>query len=224
MVSLKYKKLHKWNLSYDEAVSIQNKLKGNLVHKNVSKIPQLVAGVDISFPSKYTGLCVIVLMDRQLNVVDYIHHTDSINFPYIPGLLSFREGPLFFKTINKLKAIPDIFFFDGQGIAHPRGLGLAAHMGLFLQMPTIGIAKSKLFGTFTEPKRAKGSWSALLGKRKELIGAVLRTKNNTKPVFVSPGHLIDVVSSVRITLAFTKNYKIPEPTRRAHILTQKLKN
>ncbi len=215
--------LHKWNLSYSEAITIQNKLRRKLIHKDVNQIPELVAGVDISFPSKNTGLCVIVLLNKKLNLVDYISHIDRVNFPYIPGLLSFREGPLFLRTVKKLKAKPEIFFFDGQGIAHPRGLGLAAHMGLFLHMPTIGIAKSKLFGTFNEPEKIKGSWSALIGKNNELIGAVLRTRNNTRPVYVSPGHMIDVVSSVRIALAFTKNYKIPEPTRRAHILTQKLK-
>jgi deoxyribonuclease V len=223
VVTLNYVKLHEWNLSYSEAVSLQNELKRKLIHKSVSKIPELVAGVDISFPSKYVGLCVIVILDKQSNVIDYVQYSDKIDFPYIPGLLSFREGPLFLKTLKKLKTKPELFFFDGQGIAHPRGLGLAAHMGLFLQLPTVGIAKSKLFGTFNEPERTKGNWSALFGRENKMIGAVLRTRTNTKPVFVSPGHMIDVISSVRITLAFTKTFKIPEPTRRAHILTQKLK-
>ncbi|TYB92334.1 MAG: endonuclease V [Kosmotoga sp.] len=220
---MNYIELHKWNLNYSEAVALQNELKSKLTHKNVNKIPEIVAGVDISFPFKDVGLCVIVILDKHLNVVDYIYHTDRIDFPYIPGLLSFREGPLFLKTLKKLKAEPEMFFFDGQGIAHPRGLGLAAHMGLFMQKPTIGIAKSRLFGTFVEPDKSKGNWTALVGKKNEVIGAVLRTRTNTKPVFVSPGHLTDVISSVRITLAFTNTFKIPEPTRRAHIITQKLK-
>ncbi len=143
-------------------------------------------------------------------------------FPYIPGLLSFREAPVCIKAVEKLKTTPDIFIIDGQGIAHPRRLGLAAHLGLIFGKPTIGCAKSKLTGSFENPGPQKGSYS-LLKDKNETIGAVLRTRANVKPVFVSVGNKCTLDDAIEITLACAIKYRLPEPTRLAHQAVTKLR-
>jgi deoxyribonuclease V len=143
-----------------------------------------------------------------------------VSFPYIPGLLSFREAPILLKAFKKLRHTPDIVIFDSQGIAHPRGLGLASHMGLLLDTPSIGCAKSRLVGTFKEPGTRAGARSPLKHEGKH-IGTVLRTRDGVKPVFVSPGHKIDMRGAVRWVLKCCKGYRLPEPTRAAHHLSNK---
>ncbi len=214
-----------WNLKTDQAIKLQNQLRSRLI----SSLPegfelQTLAGVDVSFPGPGVGLCVIVVLSAVTGeVLEIAHHSMKVTFPYIPGLLSFREGPIFVETVTRLKVKPDLYFFDGQGIAHPRGLGLAAHMGLILKKPTIGVAKSHLFGHYEEPGNEKGTWSPLKDDKGGIIGAVVRTRAGKKPVFVSPGHLIDVEHSIEYTLKYTTKFRIPEPTRLAHLWTQKLK-
>jgi deoxyribonuclease V len=146
----------------------------------------------------------------------------KLTFPYIPGLLSFREAPVCIEAVEKLKTEPDVFIIDGQGIAHPRRFGLAAHLGLFFDKPTIGCAKSRLTGMFEEPPPEKGGHT-LLKHKDEIIGAVLRTRTNVKPVFVSVGNKCLLEDAIRITLACTTKYRLPEPTRRAHQLVSKLR-
>ncbi|OAA30833.1 endonuclease V [Kosmotoga arenicorallina S304] len=208
-----------------EAIMLQKQLKSQLI-LDLPKAFELrtVAGVDVSFPEPGMGLCVIIVLSATtLEIIELAHHFMKVEFPYISGLLSFREGPIFLETHAKINSQPDLYFFDGQGTAHPRGLGLASHMGLLLGKPSVGIAKSHLFGSYENPGLDKGQWSPIKDHTGNIIGAVLRTRTGKKPVFVSPGHLIDIKHSIELTLKFTTKYRIPEPTRLAHIWTQKLK-
>jgi len=144
-------------------------------------------------------------------------------FPYIPGLLAFREGPAIIETFKKLRQRPDLLIIDGQGIAHPRGFGIACHVGVLLDIPAMGIAKKRLYGNYDEPGEKRGSSSPLMSKEGDVIGSVLRTRDNTKPVFVSPGHRLDTESAREIALQCARGYRIPEPTRRADIYVAELK-
>jgi deoxyribonuclease V len=141
--------------------------------------------------------------------------TDRVEFPYVPGLLSFREAPLILAALEKITAVPDLIMVDGQGIAHPRRMGLASHLGLFLGVPTIGCAKSRLCGECEEPGNEPGSYADLTDKG-EVIGATLRTRAGVKPVYVSIGHMIDLPSAMHWVLACCRGYRLPEPTRLAH--------
>jgi deoxyribonuclease V len=143
-------------------------------------------------------------------------------FPYIPGLLSFREAPLLLRVFQELPVTPDIVIFDGQGLAHPRCFGLACHVGLFLDVPSVGCAKSRLIGEHDEPAAKRGSFAPLTYNGKT-VGAVVRTRDNVKPVYISPGHKVDVESAVRVILKTCRGYRLPEPTRLAHLLSQKAK-
>jgi deoxyribonuclease V len=144
------------------------------------------------------------------------------SFPYVPGLLSFRESPSVLEAWSKLKTEPDAVMFDGQGIAHPRRVGIASHVGLLIERPTLGCAKSVLVGKYDEPDPARGSWTKMIDKG-EVVGAAVRTKNNVQPIFVSPGHLIDLEGAIRLTLECYGGYRQPEPTRRAHLLVNALR-
>ena len=225
MIDVEYKLLHEWNVNAETAISIQNEIKKKLKIVPFNGSVELIAGVDLSFPAKDKGLAVIVLIEYpSLKLVDYVYEIVDINFPYIPGLLVFREGPAFLKTWEKLSTKPDVVIFDGQGIAHPRGIGIASHMGLFINMPTIGVAKSKLYGWYDPLPENEWSYVELKDKNNHKIGYVVRTKKGVKPIFVSPGHLTDPDSSLEIVKKVTiPGKRIPEPTRMAHILTQKLK-
>ncbi|MEK6546554.1 MAG: deoxyribonuclease V [Nitrospinota bacterium] len=243
---MQYKNLHKWDVSPAEAVEIQNNLREKIILKSTPLHPPLIrgelkgwyiAGADISCNrSSPLGYAVVVVMTfPDLEVVEEKQVEAEIKFPYIPGLLAFREAPILLKTFEKLKIEPDLIIFDGQGIAHPRGMGIASHLGIILDKPTIGCAKSKLFGTYKEPGENKGDFSYLYSpspqsspqrgeELKGIIGAVVRTKANTKPLFVSIGHKINLSASVRFVTECTKGYRIPEPTRLAHNLVNRLRN
>ncbi len=215
---------HSWDLSPQEAIKLQEELKEKIIlKKGFSKIKR-IAGADISFSKKSNRAyaAVIVFSFPELEILEEEYTIGNLSFPYIPGLLTFREGPLLIETFKKIKIEPDVIIFDGQGIAHPKRLGLATHMGILLDKPTIGCAKSKLIGTYQEPEREKGSYS-LLKDDGEIIGAVLRTKEDVSPVFVSPGHKIDLKSSIEIVLECLRGYRLPEPTRQAHLLVNKLR-
>jgi len=164
----------------------------------------------------------------HFEIIETATVVQKVNFPYIPGLLSFREAPACIAAVEKLKLSPDVFIIDGQGIAHPRRLGIASHLGLFFDKPTIGCAKSRLIGAFEEPPLQKGSYSLLkitnhepLTTNHEIIGAVVRTRTNVNPVFVSVGNKCTLDDAIRIVLACTTKYRIPEPTRLAHQLVSK---
>ncbi|HOK16593.1 MAG TPA: endonuclease V, partial [Defluviitoga tunisiensis] len=169
------------------------------------------------------AIAVITTFDyRSLSLIDVTWATDFVKTSYIPGFLAFRELPIFLKAWEKLQIEPEIVFFDGQGYAHPRRMGLATHASFFIEKPTIGIAKSKLIGDYVEPGYKKGDYSFLYHKN-EKIGIVLRTKDKVKPIFISPGNWIDFRDSLEYTLNFCTKYRIPEITRQAHLYTQNLK-
>ncbi len=229
---MQVKDLHDWDLSYSQARELQISLAGKVEFKPVRKKVKLVAGIDCALggsPRIFRGrgakriyAAVVVLKLPQLELVETVGADAELTFPYIPGLLSFREAPVCIEAVKKLRNRPDVFMIDGQGIAHPRRLGLAAHLGLFFDTPTIGCAKSRLIGDYEEPPAQKGTYSPLTDKE-EVIGAVLRTRNNVKPVFVSVGNKCRLEGAIGITLACTTKYRLPEPTRLAHQHVGKLK-
>ncbi|WP_375447404.1 deoxyribonuclease V [uncultured Fibrella sp.] len=211
--------LHEWPDSAEAAIAIQQQLRGQVRIQPLSGPAETIAGCDISFnkfeETVYAGIVVL-----RLDTLETIAEATAItttSFPYVPGLLSFREIPALLEAWNNLTIMPDVVVFDGHGIAHPRRLGIAAHAGLWLNRPTLGCGKSVLVGRYEEPAPARGSWSPML-HRGEVIGAALRTKNKVNPVYVSPGNLIDLETSVDLMLRCDGGYRIPEPTRRAHNL------
>jgi deoxyribonuclease V len=221
---MNYLELHPWRIGYKRAVSIQEALRRRLLLSPPAKIPRLIAGADASYGKRgdfFYGAVVVFSLDPW-RLVDQAFARGRVSFPYIPGLLSFREAPILLRAFRKLKTAPDLIIFDSQGIAHPRGLGLAAHMGLLLNAPTIGCAKSRLVGAYREPGAGAGCRAPLIhdGKR---VGTVLRTRDGIKPVFVSPGHLMDHRGSVRWVLRCCRGFRLPEPTRHAHILVNQIR-
>ncbi|MEZ0538536.1 deoxyribonuclease V [Fibrella arboris] len=211
--------LHEWPDSPEAAIAIQQQLRGQVRIQPLTGPVETIAGCDISFnkfeETVYAGIVVL-----RLDTLETIAEATAItttSFPYVPGLLSFREIPALLEAWNNLTIMPDVVVFDGHGIAHPRRLGIAAHAGLWLNRPTLGCGKSVLVGRYEEPALERGSWSPML-HRGEVIGAALRTKNKVNPVYVSPGNLIDLETSVSLMLQCDGGYRIPEPTRRAHNL------
>ena len=224
-------KLHSWNLSYSRAREVQADLACKVEFTPLKKGPKLIAGIDCAFSKDGERIfaAVIVLRLPQFELVEMVNAARKVTFPYIPGLLSFREAPVCIAAVEKLQNQPDLFIIDGQGIAHPRRLGLAAHLGLFLDQPTIGCAKSRLTGTYEEPPLEKGSYCLLKDEKRkqksqpETIGAVVRTRSNVKPVFVSVGHKCLLEDAVRVVLDCAVKYRLPEPTRLAHQAVSRLK-
>ena len=207
---------HAWNVSPCEAKSIQIELRERVVLQNDFSHIEVVAGADLAVDKSsnegYAG--VIVYSFPELKEVERRHAHCKLSFPYIPGFLAFREAPALLEAFVKLEHEPDMIIFDGQGFAHPRGLGIATHMGLLLDKPTIGCAKSRLIGSFEEPGPQVGDYSPLvLGEK--TIGAVLRTRRNVKPIFVSQGHRIGLETCIDILLQCSDGYRIPKPTREA---------
>jgi deoxyribonuclease V len=211
--------LHSWKVTPKQAFYIQKDLATQVELKNHLQVPEWIAGADISMNmgSQEAFAGIVVLNARTLEIDSEYFIKGKIEFPYIPGLLSFREAPLLLKLFKKVSPAPQLIFFDGQGIAHPRKLGLASHMGLLLNCPTLGCAKSRLMGTYREPGLKKGCRTRLMDENNDIIGKALRTRDNCKPIFVSVGHQIDLDTAVHWTMKCTTRYRIPEPTRLAHI-------
>ena len=211
------KPLHDWNLTADEAIKVQKELREQLdLTWDETRVITTVAGVDSSFPEEKARCSIVVLRYPDLTPLEGVTADVPLVFPYIPGLLSFREGPAVLAAWDKLTVKPDLLMFDGQGIAHPRGIGIAAQMGLWLQRPSIGVAKSRLYGKHEAIGLQRGDRVALLDNRGNTIDSVLRTRERTNPLYVSPGHLIDVEHATRFVLACCTGYRLPEPTRWAH--------
>ncbi len=219
-----YTPLHNWNLSATEAVALQQQLRHQIRIEPLTSQPKTIAGCDISFnkfeETVYAGI--VVLRLDTLETIDQSGVVSKATFPYIPGLLSFREIPALLDAWQQLQTVPDVVMFDGHGTAHPRRIGIASHGGLFLNRPTFGCGKSVLVGKFDEPAPERGSWSPMRHYG-DIIGAALRTKNKVNPVYVSPGHLINLDTAIELTLRCDGGYRIPEPTRRAHNLVNALR-
>lgn len=218
IAGVKALRLHPWDVSPSEAIAIQRTLADRVVVSRVEREPRLVAGLDISgvgADGRATAAVVVMTYPELETVECRVFHAEAA-FPYVPGLLSFREVPVLVPALESLVARPDILLVDGQGIAHPRRFGIACHLGLLFDISTIGCAKSRLIGSFEEPGLAKGS-RQMLKDGEDVIGAALRSRDGTKPIFVSVGHKIDLDSALRIVMACARKYRIPEPTRRAHL-------
>ena len=209
--------LHDWNLTTLEARDLQNRLATEISRVGSVIEPRFIAGADVSIKkSRGTGTAAVVVLEYpELNPVETKIMQGEIDFPYVPGLLSFREAPLILQAFEQLTHTPDLIMVDGQGIAHPRRLGIAAHLGLFFDTPTIGCAKSRLCGTHKEPAPEPGNYEELTDKN-ENIGVVLRTKYNTKPVYISIGNKISIEDAIFWVMRCCRGYRLPEPTRLAH--------
>jgi deoxyribonuclease V len=214
---------HSWDVTPGEAIEIQKQLRAKVIPRGRVETPRLVAGSDVAFVGDTAYACVVVLAFPRLEIVETVVHKERVSFPYIPGLLAFREMPALAQAFSRLRHDPDLIFIDGQGLAHPRAAGIACHIGAALDRPTIGCAKSLLCGTYKEPKPARGSVSDLCDDAGRAIGAVVRTRDGVQPVFVSIGHKIDLAQAVTFTLACGKGYRIPEPTRQADLLAERAK-
>jgi len=210
--------LHSWQVSTAEALDLQLRLASQVHRSNEVASPRFIAGVDISV-ERAQGMAtgaVVVLNYPELRVVETKVVNGNVAFPYVPGLLSFREAPLTLAACERLSVTPDLILVDGQGIAHPRRMGLASHLGLFLDTPTIGCAKSRLCGSHQTPGWKPGSYAELVDGE-ETIGAALRTKLGTKPIYVSIGHKVDLETAIYWVTQCCRGYRIPEPTRLAHL-------
>jgi deoxyribonuclease V len=207
-----------WRVTPARAREIQLELAGEISRIGTVISPKLIAGVDVSVNrfAKTGTAAVVVMRFPDMEVMETGLVTELVEFPYVPGLLTFREAPLILAAFEKLTVTPDLVMVDGQGIAHPRRIGLASHLGLCLGMPTIGCAKSRLIGEYAEPANEAGSYTELRDNG-EVIGAAVRTRAGVKPVYVSIGHMIDLPSAVRLVLGCCRGYRLPEPTRLAHM-------
>lgn len=211
------KPLHSWNVSVEEAIQIQEALKDRIILKKPFSKVRTMGGGDVAYSKNENRLfgAIVVLSFPDMEILDMATADGKIPFPYIPNLLSFREGPILIQIFEKLRVKPDIMVYDGQGIAHPRGIGLASHMGLWFDLPSIGCAKTPLLEGFSSPGASKGSfeWIRREGKK---VGAVLRTREKVNPLFISPGHRIDLLTSIHLILESCRGFRIPEPLRKAH--------
>ncbi len=211
---------HGWNLSPREAIALQKEIAPRVIARDDFGAIRRVAGVDTGFEDNGTVTrAAIVVMDADsLDVIESVLHREPTRFPYVPGLLSFREIPALLGAFERLQELPDLLLCDGQGIAHPRRLGIAAHLGVITGLPALGVGKSRLTGKHDEPGNARGDSTPLIDKD-EIIGRVLRTRANVKPVYVSVGNRVSLDTATELVLRFTTRYRLPEPIRAADRLS-----
>ncbi len=216
--------LHSWDLSAKEAVALQKQLAPQVRIEPLQSPPKFIAGADLSFDkgSDEVWAGIVVLSFPDLQIVEERGLQTRAPFPYVPGLLSFREAPAVLEVWEQLQHKPDVLVLDGQGLAHPRRFGLACHLGLWLDVPTYGSAKTLFVGDFQDLGEERGS-SADLVHRGEVVGAAVRTKKKTTPVYVSVGHKLTLDDAVDLTLRCDGGYRVPEPTRRAHLFVNRLR-
>ena len=216
---------HAWDLSPEQAFALQNQWRERVIQTDDFPTINTIAGVDVAYSKDETHLVgAVVVLDAQSLAIQTISYAEErVSFPYVPGLFSFRELPSLLAAFAKLEALPDLVVCDGQGIAHPRRLGLACHLGLMLDIPTLGCAKKRFIGEFSEPAAQRGASSDLI-EDGEIVGKVLRTQAQIKPVFVSVGHRISLASACDWVLKLTPHYRLPETTRTAdHAVREYLK-
>jgi deoxyribonuclease V len=216
---VKARRLHGWSLSPKQAIALQARLRDRVETEDRIGIVRYVAGIDVGFEDggATTRAAVAVLDARSFALVDRAVVREPTRFPYVPGLLSFREAPAVLAACERLRVAPDLILYDGQGFAHPRRFGIASHVGVLLDTPTIGVAKTRLIGEHRAPPDRRGAWVPLRDKG-ETVGAVLRTRAGVKPVYVSIGHRVSLPTAVRWTMACVTRYRLPETTRWAHRL------
>ncbi|KZE65736.1 endonuclease V [Paenibacillus polymyxa] len=214
---------HNWDLAETEAIKLQQELSKKVTKEDQFPEIHYVAGVDVAYSEQSDLLvaAIVILEAHSLNIVESVVVEDSVQFPYISGLFSFRELPSIVKAFRKIKTFPQLVVCDGQGIAHPRRFGLASHLGVIFDIPTIGCGKTKLLGDFQEPSKERGACSLLMN-REEIIGSVLRTQENIKPLFVSVGHRISLETACNWILKLSPRYRLPETTRQADQLVKKV--
>ncbi len=210
-----------WTGSVEPWKRAQQEIRSRVVIEPLRELPQRVAGVDCAYSAdgKYAKAAVVVFDRVEKQIVEQHALTMPCRAPYVPTYLTFREAPAIFAVLDRVKSSFNAILFDGQGLAHPRRCGLATHLGVLLDMPSVGCAKSRLIGTFDEPNPTAGSYSKLMDKD-EQIGVVLRTRDNVNPLFVSVGHRVDIDSAIALTLACCTKYRLPEPTRMADKLSK----
>jgi deoxyribonuclease V len=210
---------HRWDLTPKEAMALQVKLATRVVREDTAREVRRVAGVDVGFEDdgKVSRAAVAVLEFPGFALAERVVVREPTRFPYIPGLLSFREAPAVLAAFERLRAVPDLILYDGQGVAHPRRFGIASHIGLLLDTPTIGVAKTRLVGEHRQLPERKGAWVPLVDHG-ETIGAVLRTRASVTPLYVSIGHRVSLEGAIRWVMACTTRYRLPETTRWAHHL------
>lgn len=217
-------RFHPWNVTPTRAVQIQRRLRTRVVASGRVR-PACVAGADLAFfpGSDRVIASVVLLAYPSMKILETVVRLDRTSFPYVPGLLSFRETPPLLRAFQRLRQVPDLIFIDGDGLSHPRAAGIACHMGVLLDIPVIGCAKSILYGRFMEPRNRVGAVSYLYDKQHAIIGAAVRTRAGVQPVFISVGHRISLAHAISLTLRCAKGFRIPEPTRQAHILAERAK-
>lgn len=214
---MKINHLHNWALEPKEAIALQKKIASQVITNTPIDLAsvKLIAGVDVSVKNNVSQAAVVVLTYPELEPIEIVRAQQPTSYPYIPGLLTFREGPVLEEAFQKIEHEPDVFVFDGMGQIHPRKIGIASHMGLWLDKPTIGCGKTHFIGDYEQPGNNKGDYNDIIYKG-ERIGVVLRTRDNVKPVYISVGHRADLESSIELTLAVTPKYRLPRPIRLAH--------
>ena len=214
---------NEFDVTTREAITIQLALAPKIITENRLKSPpNLILGLDVSVNRNSEAVAAAVILSYPgLEVIEKAVLKSKVSFPYVPGLLSFREIPITLQICEKLNLQPDLVMVDGQGMAHPRRIGLASHLGLLLNIPTIGCAKSRLCGEYEEPEDAIGSFNFVRDKG-DIIGAALRTRSGSKPLIISIGHQIDLPSAINWVLKCGKGYRLPEPTRMAHLASRGL--
>ena len=215
---------HRWDICPRDAIELQKKLTGKVSFAPLTAAPRTIAGVDCAFlDGGRRIIAAAVLCDATtMDVIASAHDIRACEFPYVPGLLSFREAPAVIAAVKKLPSRPDLLMCDGQGVAHPRGLGLGSHVGLWMDIPTIGVAKSRLCGKHRPPGSRRGSRTQLRYEGK-VVGAVVRTRTAVRPLYISVGHRVTLGDAIRWTLRCARGVRLPEPTRRAHQLVTTLK-
>ncbi len=208
---------HRWDLSPEEAVALQRELASAVIPHTTfdPEAVRTVAGVDVSFPQSLARAAVVVLSFPELEPLAAAVVEAPVSFPYVPGLLAFREGPAVLAALEKLGRWPDLFLFDAHGLAHQRRLGLASHLGVYLDRPSLGCAKSRLVGQHDLPPNQRGAWTPLIDGG-ETVGAVVRTREGVSPVYVSIGHRIDLPTAIEFVVRCCSDYRLPETTRWAH--------
>ncbi|MCS7233347.1 MAG: deoxyribonuclease V [Synergistetes bacterium] len=217
--------MHKWNITPEEAIKLQNELRSKIVLENRVDISRLeiIAASDLAYDGDIGYAVVLVYSYPRLSLLEKISVKKEVKFPYIPGLLAFREMPLLIDAASRLSKKPDVWLIDGAGLAHPRRMGIATHFGIYMDTPTVGCAKSHLFGKFKEPGLKQGDYSYIYDGD-EIIGAVLRTKDNVNPLFISIGYAITLDVAIKLVLSCCDGYRLPKPLREAHNVIERIKH